>query len=341
MNHTPLAAVCLCLGAIVCSLVAVAESTDSADPVPTLTIDELRERYALPSSRFMEADGVRIHYVDEGTGPAVLLLHASYHSLRSWDPLAERLREQYRVVRFDFPSAGMSVDSKTAPPEKFSMMGRYQEAIDHVAEHLDLDRFAVVATSSGGAAGFRYAGDNPDRVARLVLINTAGMPRIPSNDPLRERTAVAKWAGMKVRPREFWEYGMAENFIAPNEPPTWLIDQVYDFARREGRADKVADYAYSTGDPQSILARIESPTMIMWGKSNPTVMHLEADVIQHWMTGAATTIRKYDGLGHYPYIEDVDAVYEDLSTFLAGDLDPELRRTVMLKPGEECGCETP
>jgi hypothetical protein len=52
------------------------------------------------------------------------------------------------------------------------------------------------------------------------------------------------------------------------------------------------------------------------------------------MTGAPTTIRKYEGLGHYPYIEDLDAIYTDLTAFLAGDLDPDLRRTVMMKPGE-------
>ena len=51
-----------------------------------------------------------------------------------------------------------------------------------------------------------------------------------------------------------------------------------------------------------------------------------------WMTGAPTTIRKYDGLGHYPYIEDEQALFPDLSAFFAGELDGELRRTVRAKP---------
>jgi len=319
---------------MLCALVAGTAGADEMSPVPKLTIEELRTKYALPQSRFVDLDGINLHYVDEGEGPVVMLLHASYHSLRTWDALAERLKQNYRVVRFDFPSAGLSVDNKPAPPEKFSMMGRYVDTIGNLARHLELDRFALIATSSGGAAGFRYTSANPDKVERLVLINTAGMPRIPRNDPLRERASSAKWAGMAVRPREFWAFGMSENFIAPNEPPDWLIDQAFDYARREGRAEKAAQYAYSTGDPKSILGRITSPTMIMWGKSNPTVMHLEADVIQHWMTGAPTTIRKYEGLGHYPYIEDLDAIYPDLAAFLAGELDPELRQTVMMKVGE-------
>ncbi len=326
------------------ALLAFTSSLANAEdpgPVPTLKIEELRQKYAVPQSRFLEVDGLTLHYLDEGEGPVVLLLHASFNSLRSWDPLVERLKQKYRVVRFDFPNSGLSVDQKPAPPEKFSMMGRYVNTIEHVVQYLDLERFAVVATSIGGATGFRYTSDNPDKVERLVLINTAGMPRTARTNPLRERDERAVWAGMKIRPRDFWEFGMSENFIAPNEPPAWLVDQVYDFARREGRAEKVAEYAYVTGDPESILSRISSPTMIMWGKSNPTVMHLEADVIQHWMTNAPTTIRKYEGLGHYPYIEDLDAIYPDLTAFLAGDLDQDLRRTVMVKIGEECGCPHP
>ena len=313
-------------------------AADAAE-APTISIEELRERYALPTSRFTDIDGVDLHYVDEGEGPVVVLLHASYHSLRTWDALAERLRENYRVVRFDFPSAGLSVDNKPAPPEKFSMMGRYVDTLDQLMEHLNIERFTLVATSSGGSTGFRYASANPDRVERLVLINTAGMPRIPRTNPLRERAATAQWSGMKVRPREFWEVGLSNNFIAPNEPPAWIIDQAYDYARREGRAEKVEDYVFSTGDPQSILAGISSPTLIMWGMSNPTVMHLEADVIQHWMTGAPTAIRKYPGLGHYPYIEDLDAMYPDLDAFIAGELDAQLRRTTMMKVGADCDCE--
>ncbi|MFK7831279.1 MAG: alpha/beta fold hydrolase [Congregibacter sp.] len=307
---------------------------------PSLTLKELRAKHALPNSRYMDVDGANLHYVDEGSGPVVVLLHASYHSLRTWDALAARLTENYRVVRFDFPTAGLSQDNKPVPPEKFSMMDRYVDTVSGVVDALGIERFTLLGTSSGGAVAFRYASRNQDKLERLVLLNTAGMPRIPRNNPLRERPAVSKWQGMKVRPREFWAFSLAENFIAPNKAPDWLIDQAYDFSRVEGRADRARDYKYSTGDPQAILGLVTAPTLIMWGKNNPTVMHLEADVVQHWLTGAPSTIRKYAGLGHYPYVEDLDAIYPALSTFIAGDLDKDLRRTTMLSAEVTCDCDS-
>jgi pimeloyl-ACP methyl ester carboxylesterase len=317
--------------------VAAAEGEAPVEP-PTLSIEELRARYEGPESKYLQIGDVSLHYQDEGSGPAVLLLHASYHSLRTWDQLAERLIEDgYRVVRFDFPTAGLSNDETPAPPEGFSMMGRYVESVEQIVSHLQLDRFTLIGTSSGGATAFRYASTYPEQIERFVLINTAGMPRIPRTDPLRERASTARWAGMKIRPREFWEVGLSQNFFgAPI--PEWMVDQSYDFARLEGRADKAAEYKYATGDPRAILSRISAPTLILWGKSNPTVMHLEADVIQHWMTGAFSTIVKYDGLGHYPYVEDIDAVYPDVAAFLSGELDTRLRRTTLMPLGEDCDC---
>lgn len=323
---------------LLCLSLAARSLAEDGSPVPTLSMDELRAKYALPASRYMDVDGVDLHYVDEGQGQPVLLLHASYHSLRTWDALAERLRANYRVVRFDFPTAGLSIDRKEAPPGGFSMMSRYGDMVAGVVANLDLNSFTLVGTSSGGAVAFRYAGTEPEKVERLILINTAGMPRTPRTDPLRERASFAKWQGMTVRPREFWAFSMAQNFIAPHKPPTWMISQAYDFARREGRAQRAEDYHYSTGNPQTMLGKITSPTLILWGKDNPTVMHLEADVIQHWLTAAPSLIRKYDGLGHYPYVEDLDTIYHDLSAFIAGDLDRDLRQTVMVKPGANCSC---
>ena len=47
---------------------------------------QLEAKYALPQSRFVELDGVRMHVVEQSEGPAIVLVHAHYASLRMWDP---------------------------------------------------------------------------------------------------------------------------------------------------------------------------------------------------------------------------------------------------------------
>ena len=319
---------------------AIVTSGDTyGSDVPTLTLKELRAKHELPSSRYMNLDGVDLHYVDEGSGEPIVFLHASYNGLHSWEGMASGLKSKYRVIRFDFPNAGLSgPESKPVPNGKFNLIERNQEILVEFVDQLELNRFGLVGTSSGGSVAFRYAARHADRVDRLVLINSAGMPRTPQTDPFRARAATNKWADVLVKPREYWEAVMSATFIHPHQPPDWLVEQVYDFRRREGLTKTVADdYVFTTGDPKSIVANIRAPTLIMWGQDNPIVMHLEADVFAHWMTGAPTLIRKYEGLGHYPYIEDEQAVYPDLSAFFDGDLDGELRRTVRAGPDYEPG----
>ncbi|MCL4721653.1 MAG: alpha/beta hydrolase, partial [Gammaproteobacteria bacterium] len=78
---------------------------------------------------------------------------------------------------------------------------------------------------------------------------------------------------------------------------------------------------FSTGDPESVLGEVRAPTLILWGLENRTLMHLEADVFAHWLRGATTVVRKYPGLGHYPYLEEPAVVGGDIAAFLEGRLD--------------------
>ena len=265
-----------------------AASEDQAPTVPTLTLAELREKYELPNSQYVNIDGVDVHYVDEGSGPVVVFLHASYNGLQSWEGITSRLKDRFRTIRFDFPNYGLSgSETKPTPPEKFHLIERNYEIMVGFVDALELERFAVVGTSSGGSVAFRYAARHTDRVERLILINSAGMPRTPRTDPLRSRIKFEKYEAMPVKPREFWELASTENFIPPNVAPDWWLDQVFDFNRRAGALEEQQRYRFSTGDPETLFGQIQAPTLVMWGKDNPVVMHLEANVMQLWMTGCS------------------------------------------------------
>ncbi|MBL8201453.1 MAG: alpha/beta hydrolase [Chromatiales bacterium] len=307
-----------------------------------LPLDELVSRYRLPDSRFLDVDGVRVHYVDRGSGPPVVLLHASFLSLRSWDALSDELDDRYRVIRLDLSGAGL-----TGPdPTLRYGIERNIELVHGLLGQLQLPSVALVGTSSGGMTAFRYAAMYPDQVSRLVLINSAGMPRTAATNPLRPPSSwLAGWVDARLRSRRFWAGSLRENFVPPHEPTAELVTMTYDMNRRAGGRESSALYVanFRTGDPEAMLARVRAPTLILWGLDNRTLMHLEADVFAHWLTGAPTLVRKYPGLGHYPYLEDPGLVARDIGDFLSQALDAGLRPAqcgVSIGPAESRQQET-
>lgn len=305
--------------------------TSAAEEPSAISLSEIRQKYADDETRYMDIDGVEIHYRDEGQGPTILMLHASWFNLYTWDRLVTELKPSYRVIRLDFPNAGLSgPETKEPPGGKFNLIGRNVEIVSGLVEKLGLNDFALIATSSGGSVGFRYAAQFPDKVNRLVLINSAGMPRTAQTNPNRDRSDTAQWDGMPIKPLEYWEYTVNLNFPSEARAPDDVIEMAYDVNRRT-ETTPFSKYFFETGDPKSILSKIEAPTLILWGEANPTVMHLEADVMEHWMTSAPTTIKKYAGLGHYPNIEAPELVKKDVLDFLSGKLDDDLRMTQRVK----------
>ncbi|MEP1420496.1 MAG: alpha/beta hydrolase [Erythrobacter sp.] len=300
---------------------------------PKISLADLREKYQVASSRYIDLDGVNLHYADEGAGQPVLLLPPSFLNFRAWDGVAQALVDNnYRVIRPDFPSTGLSgLDALAKGDEPVDFFNRNAEIVAKLVDELDLGQVYVVGTSSGAMAGFRFASYHPEMVNRLVLINSAGLPRTRQSNPNRNRAEERQWARMAVKPPEYWANLLSRNFFEPQEAPDWLVSLAYDVNRR---SEEVApgSYAFKTGDPKSILAGVTAATLIQWGKSNPTVVHLDADVFEHWMTGAPTLIRKYDGLGHYPYLENEELIVSDILAFLSGGMDNELRQTLRVKP---------
>lgn len=302
-----------------------------AQEPPKISLADLRAKYADEGTRYVNVDGVDVHYRDEGEGPVVVLLHASFVNLSAWDNLADALKQNYRVIRFDFPNVGLSgPETKEPPGGKFNLIGRNVEVTAGLMDQLNLETFDLIATSSGASVGFRYASQYPERVKRLVLINSAGMPRTAQTDPNRDRADIAQWNAMEVKPMEYWEYAVGRNFPSKANAPDWFLELAFDVNRRTNTTPR-EKYFFETGDPQTILSKIQAPTLLLWGMMNPTVVHLEADVIQHWMTSAPTVMKKYEALGHYPYVEDPDLVSGDVLSFLAGEMDDDLRVTQRVK----------
>ncbi len=153
------------------------------------------DRFAgLPGYRFepsyLERDGLRMHYVQEGSGDPVLLLHGEPTWSFLYRTMIPPLAAVARVVAPDYFGFGRS--DKPTRIEDYSYDFHYS-SIERLADELDLRAATVVVQDWGGPIGLRLAVERPDCVGRLVILNTGvGAGRAPSPEWLRFRDFVRR-----------------------------------------------------------------------------------------------------------------------------------------------------
>jgi pimeloyl-ACP methyl ester carboxylesterase len=125
------------------------------------------EKKLPPSGRFIDIDGARIHYLDEGTGPTLLLVHGLAGQMHNFTySLLAKLRHDFRVVILDRPGSGYS----TRPANASATISAQARIISGFCKELKLGRPLIVGHSLGGAIALGLALNYPGQVAGLALL---------------------------------------------------------------------------------------------------------------------------------------------------------------------------
>ncbi len=136
------------------------------------------EKALPPRGKFMDVDGARIHYLDKGSGPVIVIIHGLGGQMGNFTyALLERLTREFRVILMDRPGSGYSTRARGAT-------GRLREQAATVAEFirkLGLQRPLLVGHSLGGAVVLGVALDHPEVVRGLALI--APLTHVPEHVP--------------------------------------------------------------------------------------------------------------------------------------------------------------
>ncbi|MBP87635.1 MAG: alpha/beta hydrolase [Planctomycetaceae bacterium] len=129
--------------------------------------DDWRSLYPF-CSHHLELDSLRLHYLDEGKGDPLLMVHGNPTWSFYWRNLVLAFRGKYRVVVPDHIGCGLS-----DKPQRYSY--RLQQHITNLVrliDELDLSNLTLLGHDWGGAIGLGAALQRPERVARIVLFNT-------------------------------------------------------------------------------------------------------------------------------------------------------------------------
>ncbi|MGC4935341.1 alpha/beta fold hydrolase [Gordonia sp. DT30] len=166
----------------------------------------------------VETNGSRLNVALGGDGPALLLLHGFPHTWRVWSAIMGECASEYRIIAPDLRGLGNSdraTDGYDARNLAADMLG--------LLDALGVESAAVVGLDAGGPPAFLLGLEHPDRVSRLVLIETT-IGRLPGAEDFF-RAGPPWWFGFHAVP------GLAETVLAGNEAA------YVDFFLRSGTAD--------------------------------------------------------------------------------------------------------
>jgi pimeloyl-ACP methyl ester carboxylesterase len=131
-----------------------------------------------PRGKFIDIDGARLHYIDKGSGPPLVLIHGLAGQILNFThSLLGRLSNDFRVIILDRPGSGYSL----RPDETLAPLTAQARLVSRFCQALGLERPVVVGHSLGGAIALALALDHPEQVGALALI--APVTHQPKNVP--------------------------------------------------------------------------------------------------------------------------------------------------------------
>jgi haloalkane dehalogenase len=208
---------------------------------------------------YAEVDGLRLHYVDEGTGAPVVCFHGeptwAYLYRKMLPPLTDA---GHRVVCPDY--AGFGRSDKPTDRDWYSY-DRHSELMSKLLGDLDLSGAVVVVQDWGGAIGLRWAVENADRVSALVIMNTGVFSGRVSKGFLAWRDFAAKNPDLPV------------GVVIQGATTTDLPDEV------------VAGYEAPFPNPASKAGAAAFPLLVPTSEDDPTAVHqreVVADALGRW-----------------------------------------------------------
>lgn len=271
---------------------------------PGVPVKALKARWAPEPSQFLEIEGMQVHFRDEGPrdAPAIVLLHGTSASLHTWEGWVAGLKQDYRVISLDLPAFGL-----TGPfPDHDYTIAHYSRFLAAVLDRLDVPSASVAGNSFGGQLAWQFTVDHPQRVERLILVDSAGYPRLSTSVPIGFRiasTPLLRPLMANVLPRSLIESSVRSVYGDPSLVTDELVDRYYDLAVREGNRQALRERFQQsmTGVDPGRIASIKVPTLIIWGGRDGLIAPENAKRFHADISGSELVM--FDELGHVPQEE--------------------------------------
>ena len=267
-------------------------------------------------------EGRPIRYLAAGEGPPLILLHGVGDNALDWAWVMPALARTHCVYAPDLPGSGGS----TKPEGDDYSPAYFGRFLNGFLDALGIERAVVVGNSLGGLVGLRLALANPERVAALGLLASAGLGRKVS--PAMRSLALPGYGGLAVawgkRPPGAAQRALGRAallFGSPRKVPLKWLKEQYGLARQPGFLEAqlatVRAQIGLRGQRQLVLDQLPSlrvPTLVVWGEHDRVLPLAQArEAISRIPDG---TLKLIPGCGHLPQVERPDQLVQILQRFL-------------------------
>jgi haloalkane dehalogenase len=266
-----------------------------------------------------EVDGLRLHYVDEGSGDPVVCFHGeptwAYLYRKMLPPLTAA---GHRVICPDYPGFGRS-DKPT--DRGWYTYDRHVQHMSDLLSQIDVRDATVVVQDWGGPIGLRWAVEHPDRVARLVIMNT-GLFAGQVND------AFMAWRNFAERNPDLPVAFVINSATATDVPEEILTAYEAPWPNAESKAgvamfpllvptEHDAPGAAEMRSVQEQLRSWEKPTLVCFSDSDPIFTPKAGQRFVDLIPGAGE-LRVIDGAAHFLQEDRGEAIAAEINSFLDG-----------------------
>jgi pimeloyl-ACP methyl ester carboxylesterase len=272
---------------------------------------------ALATEKRITIRGLRLRYLDEGTGPAIVLIHGIAASLEYWRFTIPALAGKHRVLAVDLPGCGYSERGPAIPS-----LAETADMLVELLDALDLEQASFAGNSMGGLVALEVALRHPRRVDRLILSDSAGLGREVSvfwrlaavRSIGRLLIGINQWAALRS-----WQ----NLFFHPKDEPA-LVERVRGWVARPDLIDTIVSAAAAgieLGGQRAAIVRVDRlgelamPTLIVWGRNDWIVPVAHAERAHRLIPNSRLVI--LDRCGHCPELEQPLAYNRLAREFLA------------------------
>lgn len=271
------------------------------------------------ASNYFNVNGQRLHYIDEGKGETILFVHGTPSWSFDFRNIIKGLKTDYRCIAVDHIGFGLS-----DKPEHYDYSTQnHSMTLEKFVVAKKLDDITLVVHDFGGPIGLRFAIDHPEKVKRLVILNSWLWSS--KDDP--DFVKLSKVLKSPLLPFLYRYLNFSPRFILPGSfgkrKLSKQIRRQYTkpFADKTQRNGALA-FAMSLLNDQDWFEQLwnkrhaisDKPTLLIWGMKDPVIKPHYLEKFQSGF-GNATTV-KLETSGHFPQEEEPEKVTKGMLDFL-------------------------